>query len=107
MRRERGFLPALFDVRFSTFVTAKMIRGLYRLIIVITVNGTLFAWLLAWWLPGWLGILKFLCFAGAPAAALVWLAICRMILEHMIAIYAIQETLTTIARNISHDERRM
>lgn len=99
-RRRKGFLPALFDLSFSDFVTAKLIRGLYRLIIVITVNGTVCAWLFAWWLPGWFGWgMKFLIDISAPAAALVWLTISRIILEHLTVMYAIHDKVSTIADN--------
>lgn len=103
-RRQRGFLPALFDLGFSDFVTAKLIRGLYRLIIVTAVNGTVCAWLFAWWLPDWFGWgMKFLIDISAPAAALIWLTISRIVLEHLIVIYAIHEKLTAIEDNTSRE----
>lgn len=103
--REKGFLATVFDLSFGTFVTAKLIRGLYRLIIVITANGTVAGWLVAYWLPEWFGWgLKALIFLGAPVAALIWLTITRIALEHLIIIYAIHDKATIIADNTTLKE---
>lgn len=105
-RQQKGFLATLFDMSFSDFVNVKLIRGLYRLIIVITANGTLCAWLIAWSLPGWFGWgIKLTLYVSVPAAALVWLTVTRVILEHLIIIYAIHEKVTTITHNANHDRK--
>jgi hypothetical protein len=100
MERTKGFLFALLDVSFSDYVTAKLIRAIYRITIIITVNGVVFAWLFAWWLPDWFGWgMKALIFLGAPATALMFLTISRLILEHLIVIYAIHDKLSAIDHN--------
>lgn len=102
-RRPKGFLPTLFDLSFSEYLTSKLIRGLYRVIIVITVNATVCALLFAWWLPEWFGWgIKLLAFVFAPATALAIIALARLILEHLIVIYAIYEKLSALVRLADH-----
>lgn len=97
MTRPKGFLRTLFDVSFGDYVTTRLIRALYRIIIVASVNGVMFAWMFTSWLPNWFGWgLKYMMYIAAPVGALVWLTIVRIFLEYLIVIYAIDEKLSIL-----------
>lgn len=104
MTRPKGFVRTLFDVSFSDYVTTRLIRALYRIIIVITVNGVIFAWLFTSWLPDWFGWgIKYMMYVSAPIGALIWLTAVRIFLEYLIVIYAIDEKLSMLVRH--HDRK--
>lgn len=103
--RPKGFVRTLLDVSFSDYVTTRLIRALYRIVIVVTVNGVIFAWLFTSWLPDWFGWgIKDLMYITAPVGAVVWLTIVRILLEYLIVIYQIDEKLATLAHNHNHKE---
>ena len=83
-----GFLRALFDFSFSTFITPKVVRFVYVLATALIVVFWLF-WLVAGFAksPG-LGL--FVLVIG-PIIALVYLAIIRMTLEFYLAITRMSE----------------
>lgn len=106
MVRPKGFVRTLFDLSFGDYVTTRLIRALYRIIIVVTTNGVIFAWLFTSWLPDWFGWgIKYMMYISAPIGALVWLTIVRIFLEYLIVIYAIDEKLSTITRHHNRKER--
>ena len=83
-----GFLRALFDFSFSTFITPKVVRFVYVLATALIAVFWLF-WLVAGFArsPG-LGL--FVLIVG-PIVALVYLAIIRMTLEFYLAITRMSE----------------
>lgn len=104
MPRSRGFLPALFDLSFTSYVTVRLVRGLYRTVLVFTVNVTLCGLLFAWWLPEWFGWgIKLAIFILSPLTALMWLILARVILEHFIVVYSIAEDVSALAQERSRN----
>lgn len=105
MTHPKGFVRTLFDLSFTGYVTTRLIPALYRIIIVVTVNGVLFAWIFTSWLPDWFGWgVKDMMYLSTPVAALVWLAIARISLEYLIVIYAIDEKLSTLLHHHNRKE---
>jgi hypothetical protein len=105
--RQPGFFGSLFDLSFHNYVTSRIVRGAYRLAIVLTVNATMFWWLVAYELPWWIGWeVKLTIFALAPTSAIIGLAITRIALEYLIVIFQIDEKLTLIAEHAGHDPER-
>ena len=103
--RQPGFFGSLFDLKFNNYVTSRIVRGAYRLTIVLTVNATMFWWLMAYELPWWMGWeIKLTIFALAPTSAIIGLAITRIALEYLIVIFQIDEKLTVIAEHTRKDE---
>lgn len=99
MTRPKGFVRTLLDVSFGDYVTTRLIRALYRILIVAAVNGVMLAWLFTAWLPDWFGWgIKYLMYLTVPFAALIWLTVCRIFLEYLIVIYAIDQKLDTLTR---------
>jgi len=75
----RGFLGALFDFGFTSFVTPRVVRVLYVLITIGTVVSALVFTILAFKASTPFGVLTLL--FGDPLFILIVLAIYRMILE--------------------------
>lgn len=102
MTRDRspGFLPALFDLSFNTYITSRLIRGIYRLVIAININLAI-GWIaLTLELPWWVGWgLKAAMFVLAPVCALIVIAFSRIILEYLIVIFQIDEKLRMLTEH--------
>ena len=104
--KPKGFMATLFDLSFTEHVTSKLIRGLYRVVIVITVNAVMCAWLITYWLPEWIGWgIKLLMYVSAPSAALVGLSITRIILEYLFIIFAIDAKLSILTTHTGHPRK--
>ena len=85
----KGFFSSLFDISFDTFVTPKVIRVLYLLIIIVTVLSAFVYIVLAFKASPGLGLLTL--FVLAPLFTIIWLAIWRIILEAFMVIFRIAE----------------
>jgi hypothetical protein len=83
-----GFLRALFDFSFSTFITPKVVRFVYVLATALIAIGWLFWLVLGFTRSAGLGL--FILIVG-PIIALVYLAIVRMTLEFYLAITRMSE----------------
>ena len=85
----RGFLGALFDFGFTSFVTPKVIKVLYLLIVVGTVLSALVFTIIAFRASLPFGILTLV--FGAPLFILIVLAIYRVLLEFFVITFRVAE----------------
>jgi hypothetical protein len=85
----RGFLSALFDFGFTSFVTPKVIRVLYTLIMVGTVLSALVFTVIVFKASVPFGILTLV--FGDPLFILIVLAIYRVLLEFFMVIFRVAE----------------
>ena len=96
--KSKGFFGALFDSSFGTFVTPKLIRLLYFLVVTAVELG-----ILLWGLSGLVAFLRDRSLASlgvlvsAPIAAVLGLIFVRIWMETMIVIFRIAEDLAAIA----------
>jgi hypothetical protein len=89
-----GFLGALFDFSFSTFITGKLIRILYALGLIVcglTALSILFAAFSQGFMAGILGLVL------APVMFLFGAMYLRVILEVLMVIFRIAENVQVIA----------
>ena len=84
-----GFLRALFDFGFTSFVTPKVIKVLYMLIVIGTVVGTLVFTIIAFKAGMAFGIVTLV--FGDPLFILITLAIYRIILEFFVVTFRVAE----------------
>jgi hypothetical protein len=87
---EKGFLGSLFDVSFSSLITAKVIKVIYILSMVLIGLFALVFVAAAFTESAAGGIITLLVFA--PLAALLYLVYVRVILEVIICVFRITET---------------
>jgi hypothetical protein len=85
----RGFLRALFDFGFTSFVTPRVIRVLYMLIVVGTVLSALAFTIIAFRASVPFGILMLV--FGDPLFILIVLAIYRVLLEFFVIAFRVAE----------------
>ena len=85
----RGFLSALFDFGFTSFVTPKVIKVLYMLIVIGTVVSALVFTIIVFKASVTFGILTL--FFGDPLFILITLAIYRIILEFFAVTFRVAE----------------
>jgi Domain of unknown function (DUF4282) len=85
----RGFLSALFDFGFTSFVTPKVIRVLYMLIVIGTVVSALVFTIIVFKASVTFGL--FTLFFGDPLFILITLAIYRIILEFFAVTFRVAE----------------
>ena len=85
----RGFLSALFDFGFTSFVTPKVIKVLYMLIVIGTVVSALVFTVIVFKASVTFGILTL--FFGDPLFILITLAIYRIILEFFAVTFRVAE----------------
>ena len=90
----RGFLAALFDFGFTSFVTPKVIRVLYLLIVTGTVVSALVFTILAFRASVAFGVLTLV--IGDPLFILIMLAINRIILEFFAVTFRVAEDIRTL-----------
>ena len=90
----RGFLGALFDFGFTSFVTPKVIRVLYMLITIGTVVSALVFTIIVFKASTPFGILTLL--FGDPLFILIVMAIYRMILEFFMVTHQAAEDLRAL-----------
>jgi hypothetical protein len=85
----RGFLGALFDFGFTSFVTPKVIKVLYMLIVIGTVVSALVFTIVAFKASTVFGFLMLV--LGDPLFILIVLAIYRIILEFFVVTFRVAE----------------
>ena len=90
----RGFLSALFDFGFTSFVTPKVIKVLYMLIVIGTVVSALVFTIIVFKASTAFGILT-LVFAD-PLFILIVLAIYRIILEFFVVTFRVAEDIRAL-----------
>ncbi len=85
----RGFLGALFDFSFTSFVTTRIIKVLYVLIMILTVLGALIYTFIAFKASPLFGFLTLI--IGDPLFIIVVLAFWRLVLESFVVRFRIAE----------------
>ena len=85
----RGFLSALFDFSFTSFVTTKIIRVLYILIMIVVVLAALVYTIIAFRLSARFGLLTLI--IGDPLFIIIVMAFWRLVLESFVVIFRIAE----------------
>lgn len=85
----KGFLAALFDFNFDTFITPKIIKAVY-IVVTVIIGLTSVGFLLSAVLSGEPGLIV-LALIGVPLAAIVYLAMARMTLELYFAVVRLSE----------------
>lgn len=103
----RRITPTILDTSFERSLTAKTIRGVYRLVLLVTINGAGCGYVFTFYLPSWLGWgTKLIAYIAITAGAAIWLAVVRMICEYLIVIFAIHEQVAAISHNTRRDDAR-
>lgn len=90
----KGFMGALFDFGFTSFVTPKVVRVLYPLIMILAGLGALGLAATAFSISVVVGILALIIFA--PLYFLVVTAIWRIALEFFVVIFRVAEDIRAI-----------
>ena len=86
---QKGFLGALFDLSFSEFITGKLIKFLYILLLIVLVLGYL-GFVITGFSNGVGTGLLFLFIVG-PIGVLLYLILIRVYLEIIMVIFRIEE----------------
>jgi hypothetical protein len=92
---QAGFLKALFDTRFGTLITPKIIRVLYILSIIVLVLAAIGFIIAGFQNSVGLGIATLLIFA--PLGFLIYLIVARIWLELVIVAFKINESAQQIS----------
>jgi hypothetical protein len=90
----RGFLGALFDFGFTSFVTPKVIKVLYMLIVIGTVLSALVFTIMVFEASVAFGVLTLV--VGDPLFILIVLAIYRIILEFFVVTFRVAEDIRAL-----------
>ncbi len=90
----RGFLGALFDFGFTSFVTPKVIKVLYLLIVIGTVVSALVFTIVVFKASVTFGVLMLV--FGDPLFILIVLAIYRIILEFFVVTFRVAEDIRAL-----------
>jgi len=90
----RGFLSALFDFGFTSFVTPKVIKVLYTLIVIGTVVSALVFTIIAFKASTAFGIVTLL--LADPLFILIVMAIYRMVLEFFVVAFRVAEDIRVL-----------
>jgi Domain of unknown function (DUF4282) len=85
----RGFLSALFDFSFTSFVTTRIIKVLYVLILVVVSLVALFYTIIAFRLSTGFGVLVLV--IGDPLYIIIVMAFWRLLLEAFVVVFRIAE----------------
>jgi hypothetical protein len=85
----RGFLSALFDFSFTSFVTTRIIRVLYILIMVLAVISALVYTIVAFRISAVFGLLTLV--IGDPLFIIIVMALWRLVLESFVVRFRIAE----------------
>ena len=85
----RGFLSALFDFSFTSFVTTRIIKVLYVLILVLASIIALFYTIVAFRLSAGFGLLMLV--IGDPLFIIIVMAFWRLLLEAFVVVFRIAE----------------
>ncbi|MBN1136599.1 MAG: DUF4282 domain-containing protein [Anaerolineae bacterium] len=87
--QQKGFLGALFDLSFSEFITTKLIKLLYILLLIVLVLGYLF--LVISGFADSLGTGLLMMFIVGPLGVLLYLIMIRVYMEIIMVIFRIEE----------------
>jgi hypothetical protein len=90
----RGFLSALFDFSFTSFVTTRIIKVLYVLITVLVSLVALFYTIIAFRLSTGFGLLVLI--IGDPLYIIIVMAFWRLVLEAFVVVFRIAEDVRAI-----------
>ena len=90
----RGFLSALFDFSFTSFVTTRIIKVLYVLITVLVCLTALFYTILAFRVSAGFGIVTLI--IGDPLYIIIVMAFWRLVLEAFVVVFRIAEDVRAI-----------
>jgi hypothetical protein len=90
----RGFLGALFDFSFTSFVTTKIIKVLYILITILVSLAALFYTIVAFRAGPVTGLLVLV--IGDPLFIIIVLAFWRLVLESFVVVFRIAEDLRAV-----------
>ena len=85
----RGFLSALFDFSFTSFVTTRIIKVLYVLITVLVCLAALVYTILAFRISTAFGIVTLV--IGDPLFIIIVMAFWRLVLEAFVVVFRIAE----------------
>jgi len=85
----RGFLSALFDFSFTSFVTTRIIKVLYVLIMILTMLGALIYTFIAFKASPLFGFLTLI--IGDPLFIIIVMAFWRLVLESFVVRFRIAE----------------
>ena len=85
----RGFLNSLFDFSFTSFVTTRIIKVLYVLILVLVSLVALFYTIIAFRLSPVFGLLVLV--IGDPLYIIIVMAFWRLLLEAFVVLFRIAE----------------
>jgi len=96
----KGFLGALFDFGFTSFVTPKVIQVLYMLIMIGTVVSALVFTIIMFSVSTPFGILTL--FVADPLFILIVMAIYRMILEFFVVVFRVAEDIRALRERGEH-----
>ena len=91
---DKGFFGALFDMSFSSFVTTKLIKVLYILIIILAALGAM-VMVGSGFRHGGPGVIVGILIA--PVAFVLWVMAGRVWLELIIVMFRIAENVSVIA----------
>jgi hypothetical protein len=90
----RGFLGALFDFSFTSFVTTRIIKVLYVLILVLAVITALVYTVVAFRVSGTFGFLTLI--IGDPLFIIIVMAFWRLVLESFVVVFRIAEDIRAL-----------
>jgi hypothetical protein len=90
----RGFLSALFDFSFTSFVTTRIIKVLYVLILVLTVISALVYTVIVFSASRLFGFLVLV--IGDPLFIIIVMAFWRLVLEAFVVVFRIAEDIRAL-----------
>jgi hypothetical protein len=90
----KGFFGALFDFSFTSFVTTKIIKVLYVLILVLAVVSALVYTIIAFRVSSGFGILTLV--IGDPLFIIIVMAFWRLVLEAFIVVFRISDDIRAL-----------
>jgi Domain of unknown function (DUF4282) len=90
----KGFFGALFDFSFTSFVTTRIIKVLYALILVLTVLTALFYTVIVFRVSAGLGLATLI--IGDPLFIIIVMAFWRLVLEAFVVVFRIAEDIRAL-----------
>jgi glycerol-3-phosphate acyltransferase PlsY len=97
---DKGFLGALFDLSFSEFVTTKLVKILYILLLILVAIGLVIGLITSvislfsrgGFLAGLMGLIF------TPIGALIWVIMARVWMEIIIVVFRIAENTSDLVQ---------
>ena len=90
----KGFLAALFDFSFTSFVTTRIIKVLYVLILILTTLAALVYTVIAFRVSALFGFLTLV--IGDPLFIIIVMAFWRLVLEAFAVVFRIAEDIRAL-----------